>query len=296
MNYEQSQRRHLVSSNIEEAVRSVRDKKATGLVLRGVGEVHVKGQHATVHQGVVTVFDEVDDVVSRRTILVDDVIAVDTTCGAPPSGDMPVLPIQTYVAPSAMATTVMRIMIAALLRGCNPMEIFAKHPFGIAMTARYALTDEVPPALWDVPLAGHRTALSNVIACMPDIVRLRQPLGETSIVHPGNLVDALDDMRAVGMLMTGMFDPEKGREGTPVERAFARDGVREALMDGEPILATDAPSAPPRMPTDVVDTLDTAMVLAGTIVRAIRNEPFVESARLRAEIERAAESMFVLRD
>jgi hypothetical protein len=296
MTHEQNQRRHLVASNIEDAVRSVRDKEATGFILRGVGEVHVKGQYATIHQGIVTVFDEVDDVVSRRTVLVDDVVAVDTNWGGYDVVDEVSMRPQAYVAPSAMGTTVMQLTIAALLRGRDPIALFADQHRDVLPLAVYAMTNELPRMLWDMPLRQHQDPLSSVVALMPGIVRLRDPLGETSIAHPGNVEQALADMRTVGMLMTGRFDPEKGRDGTPVDRALARDGVRETLMHVGPMLTTDEPAARPQLPADVVDTLDTAMVLAATIRRFMRSEPFIERTWLRHEIEHAAESLFTLRD
>lgn len=296
MTYEQSQRRHLVTSNIEEAVRSVRDKEATGFTLRGVGEVHVKGQYATIHQGVVTVFSEIEDAVTRHTMLVDDVVAVDTNWGDPTGHDVMVMRHQAYVSPSAMMTTVMQLMITALLRGHDPLKVFAGQDNRIIKIAHYAVNGEVPHMLWDVPLAQHRAFLSAVIAVLPGLVELRKPLDEASIAHRENVEEAFADMRAVGMLMPGMFDAEKGREGTPVERALARDGVMDALLHVGDLVPTDAPSIRTPLTADVIDTLDTAKALASVINgTASRAEPFVERANLRQGIEYAAEAMFRLR-
>lgn len=290
LNHDKIDRRHAIASQIDDAVRSIQRKEAEILVLRGVGEVHLRGQHADVDGHLsATVFLEQDDKVTRQTILLDDVISVDVESGGHrlPEGSGHFRH-PSYVAPSTKDVTVMELVVAALLGQRRVDEIFADR--GLVTVAEYALTGEIPPALWHDPKSSLRQPLQQVLRRLPELVRLRVPLAETSIAHPGNSDRLIEPLRETGMLAPGVIT----NPSSLLERTLVRKDVQDALLHHcKPMLAGEPPVERPPLPDDVVDVLDAAMVLAGTVARFIETtKPFAKRAALREHIEGVLGNLF----
>jgi hypothetical protein len=268
-------RRARITRQIHDAVDDVVRGGAISLSLHASGGLSISGQYAEVEGNEVALFGEQMGTVTRRTMQLDDVVAVETYWGL---SSKPY--VQKHVAPSLLRLTVMELAIAAVLerhRGEFDPEDF---------DGRGALVNRIRSGAFAQDLAMNGTSgpedvrnleegLAHVLRRLPERLRLVGEADPSVKEYPFVLVQALENMREARIL---------DAEG-PIAEV-----LKDAKIDPAHLPTSDGK---PQLWTNHIEALDVAHGFARMILEQLRmNRPFVERALLRSRITAHLEQHF----
>lgn len=273
--YEIRERRARITRQIHDAVDDVVRGGAISLSLHASGGLSISGQYAEVEADEVALFGEQMGTVTRRTILLDDVVAVETYWGL---SSKPY--VHKHVAPSLLRLTVMEMAIAAVLerhRGEFQPEDF---------DGRGELVNRIRSGAFAQDLGANGTSGSEHVASLEEglahvLRRLPERLKLVGEADPSVKEDA--------------FLLDQALENMREARILDADGpIAEILKDAK-IETAHLPTSEgkPQLWTNHVEALDVAHAFAQMILAQLRmNRPFVERQLLRSRITAHLEQHF----
>lgn len=273
--YEIEGRRARITRQIHDAVDDVERGGAVSLCLYASGGLSISGQYAEVERNEVALFGEQMGTVTRRTMQLDDVVAVETYWGL---SSTPY--VQKHVAPSLLRLTVMELAIAAVLE--RHRGEFAHEDFD----GRGDLVNRIRSGAFAQDLAANGTSGSEHVASLEDgLAHVLRRLPERL-----KLVGEAD-----ASVKEGAFLLVQALENMREARILDADGpIAEILKDAE-IDTARLPTShgKPQLWTNHIEALDVAHQFAQMILEQLRmNRPFVERQVLRSRITAHLEQHF----
>lgn len=265
--YEIQERRARITREIEDAVNEVGRGGAVSLSLHASGGLSISGQYAEVGRDAVVLFGEQMGTVTRRTMQLDDVVAVETYWGL---SSKPY--VQKHVAPSLLRLTVMELAIAAVLerhQGDFRPEDFDGRGDVVNRIRSGAFAQDL--AMNGTSGSEHVTSLedelAHVLRRLPERLRLAGEAQPSVNEAPHVLLEALKSMREARIL-------EADGPIAEILKETSTDPARLWTSNDKPQLLTNH-----------IEQLDVASAFAQLVIGQLRmDQPFVERELLRSRI------------
>jgi len=284
MNDQQIQdRRRLITWLLLDAVSSVQNEGGTFIDVRCTGEVVVGGSHIVVGDVDAIVYREDFGTVTRKKVLLDDVVSVETFWGAPPQDDKP-RPI--HIAPSVKEATILSMMIEEAVREV-PQEALEK-----AKIAHIVHIARVGDEMLDGPATARY--MREALMLLPDLVRLRgdRPAYDSVCIGATAFMNAMDAIRVEGLINRDL--PVHTSSVAKVLDLLTAERIAE-ISASIPMVAGNREQFL-NLPTEVVLVLDAAATLAAILRRFMNEtEPFARFDEVRPKIREEMARWFVPR-